>query len=43
MIKKRCRHAATYKLRIAMEVLEGSKTIEHCLTGRAPSDQRFVP
>jgi len=43
MIKKRCRHAAAYKLRIAVEVLEGSKTIVHCLTDRAPSDQRFVP
>ncbi len=38
MIKKRCRHAAAYKLRIAVEVLEGSKTSGHCLTGRAPAD-----
>jgi len=43
MIKKRRRHAAACKLRFALEVLEGSKTIGHCLTGRAPSDQRFVP
>jgi len=43
MIKKRCRHAAAYKLRIAVEVLEGSKTIVHCHTDRAPSDRRFVP
>ena len=43
MIKNRCRHAAACKLRIAVEVLEGSKTIGHCLTGRAPSDQRLVP
>ena len=27
MVKKRRRHSAAYKIRIALEVLEGSKTI----------------
>ena len=27
MVKKRCRHSAAYKFRIALEALEGSKTI----------------
>ena len=38
MVKRRRRHTAASKFRIALEALEGSKTNGHCLTGRAPTD-----
>ena len=38
MVKKRRRHTAAYKFRIAPEALEGSKTISHY-----PVNMRSMP
>jgi len=43
MIKKRRRHTAAYKFRIALEALEGSKTIGHSPSDRRPAEASFAP
>ena len=42
MVKKRRRHTAAYMFRIALEALEGNKTISKCLNYRTPAEGHFV-
>ena len=42
MVKKRRRHTAAYKFRVALEALEGSKTISKSLNYRTPAEEHFV-
>ena len=42
MVKKRLRHTAACKFRVALEALEGSKTISQCLNYRTPAEEHFV-
>ncbi|MDE0077038.1 MAG: hypothetical protein OXO50_05935 [Caldilineaceae bacterium] len=42
MTKKRRRHATACKFRIALEALEGSKTIRQILSYQTMAEKRFV-
>ena len=42
MVKKRLRHTAACKFGVALEALEGSRTISQCLNYRTPVEERFV-
>ncbi len=42
MVKKRLRHTAACKFRVALEALEGSKTISQCLNYRTPAEEHFA-
>ena len=42
MVKKRRRHTTAYKFRVALEALEGSKTISQCLNDRTPAEEYYV-
>ena len=42
MVKKRRRHTAAFRFRVALEALEGSKTISQCLNYRTPAEEHFV-
>ena len=43
MATKRRRHTISYKLRVALKQLEGSKTISETLTYRTHVENNFVP
>ena len=42
MVKKRRRHTVAYKFRVALDALEGRKTVSQCLNYRTPAEEHFV-